>query len=351
MKDYKNNPTARKLFAIFLCMMVALAVVTIRTVFFNGFKMDIISAFIYIFSWRIIWVRVVGDGSDNKDEQKDNKTDTQPQPQNDVQGNVASNDTNVPAPEEVIQENIPPIVKDNIIDAVHLNGGQTHTPVTASSFEDNPTIEIHSNNGAMESNTTTSKQTNASFSKWECSSTNDIPKPIPICDTPSTIAASSIKVSEKSEKEQIQMPTAVTKESNHKIELVTPDNQFNKVLSAILLFWIITGGIRLTVELISNLRAGTYIDGIVIFLFGVVNMVSFILIYKHKLAGVITFFSMMILEIIVNYMIGAIHMETIWFSALARIALLSLVLLIRENGKSAWTVLFEEYKKGHSNKQ
>lgn len=135
----------------------------------------------------------------------------------------------------------------------------------------------------------------------------------------------------------------------HTSAVCSPDtesnsNQYNKVLKVIMVLMMVSSGLNMLSELISNLIWENYILGITIFLLEAVNMVAFVMIYKHNLVGVFIFFSMMILDIIVNYMLCVSDMETIWISTISRAIIISSILLISKNGKSAWSVLISEYK-------
>lgn len=122
-------------------------------------------------------------------------------------------------------------------------------------------------------------------------------------------------------------------------------DEFSLWVISILSFSLAGSFIHLIVQFSQNLGLDMVDLAIYQLVGGLINCLSFLIIlYKKNIWGVWLFFAMMILQIPVNVvMIGYID-ESVIDSALIRVALLSIILLIRKDGISAWSILLASNK-------
>lgn len=116
---------------------------------------------------------------------------------------------------------------------------------------------------------------------------------------------------------------------------------YHIVVEAFLLISIIGGVFQLVTQLMTNIMWENYRLAAFQFIGGLVNAISFLLIYYGKKEGIFIYICMMILQIPINIAIGSENITPIIMSALSRVVLLSLVFCIKKDGKSAWATLFQ----------
>lgn len=128
--------------------------------------------------------------------------------------------------------------------------------------------------------------------------------------------------------------------------------EFSLWVICILAIYLTTGFIHLIVQFIQNLGLDMVDLAIYQLVGGLINCLSFLIIlYKKNIWGVWLFFAMMILQIPINVVRDGYIDESVIDSALIRVALLSIVLLIRKDGISAWSILLASNKSEYSANQ
>lgn len=121
--------------------------------------------------------------------------------------------------------------------------------------------------------------------------------------------------------------------------------EFSLWVICILAIYLTTGFIHLIVQFIQNLGLDMVDLAIYQLVGGLINCLSFLIIlYKKNIWGVWLFFAMMILQIPINVVRDGYIDESVIDSALIRVALLSIILLIRKDGISAWSILLASNK-------
>lgn len=126
------------------------------------------------------------------------------------------------------------------------------------------------------------------------------------------------------------------------------DNQQNKyyycgVCDLILCLWMISGILSGLLQLVLNLQQDVSITICLIqFIGAAINLYAFILIYRENKLGFYIYVTMMLYQIPINLLLGRPDLGFIVVSALVRIIMLSLVLLIpNQYGIRGWTVLWK----------
>lgn len=128
-----------------------------------------------------------------------------------------------------------------------------------------------------------------------------------------------------------------TDKSEPDSDVLTED--YHPVVKGVIIVLMALSCINLFSQVITNMTWGNYSIGAIELVGGLINLFSFILIYKQKLSGVILYVGMMLLQILINLFLNSVDIESVVISCVVRLIIISLILLVRKNGVSGWSIL------------
>lgn len=130
-----------------------------------------------------------------------------------------------------------------------------------------------------------------------------------------------------------------TDNSEPDLNALTED--YHPVVKGVIIVMMALSCINLFSQVMTNMTWGNYSIGAIELVGGLINLFSFILIYNKKISGVILYVGMMLLQILLNIILDSVDIESIIISCVVRIFVLSLILLVRKNGMSGWSLLIK----------
>lgn len=114
---------------------------------------------------------------------------------------------------------------------------------------------------------------------------------------------------------------------------------YHPVVKGVIIVLMALSCINLFSQVITNMIWGNYSIGAIELVGGLINLFSFILIYKRKISGVILYVGMMLLQILINLFLNSVDIESVVISCVVRLIIIGLILLVRKNGVSGWSIL------------
>ena len=123
------------------------------------------------------------------------------------------------------------------------------------------------------------------------------------------------------------------------LDLLKKMSPFHWTLQLYLCTAMIYGFIQNIIMLQGCIQNSIILAGILLFVANMANIVFFFFILRGKGWALLCYFSLMLLQIPIVYLFGYNAMDSVITKAITSLAIISLMLLIRKKGVSAWSVL------------
>lgn len=118
---------------------------------------------------------------------------------------------------------------------------------------------------------------------------------------------------------------------------------YHLVLKVLLIIFMVVGIVVMVYQAINDFTWENYTVGWIRLIGGLVGLGGFILLYLKKLSGYIIIVSILLFGIVYSAIMHDSNLGMVIFAALFRLVAISLFLLIRKDGISAWSILLNKH--------
>lgn len=127
------------------------------------------------------------------------------------------------------------------------------------------------------------------------------------------------------------------------IEVTSIKPDFHIVLKVLLLIFMVMGGIVMIYQAINDFTWENYTVGWVRLISSLIGLAGFILLYLKRLSGFIIIVSVLLFSVVYSAIMHDSSLEMVIIAAVLRLVAISLILLIRKDGISAWSILLHKH--------
>ena len=123
----------------------------------------------------------------------------------------------------------------------------------------------------------------------------------------------------------------------------SPKSDYHIVVKVLLIILMVAGIVVMIYQAANDFTWENYTVGWIRLIGSLIGLFGFILLYLRKLSGFIIIVSVLLFSVIYSAIMHDSSIGMIIFAAVFRIVAISLILLIRKNGISAWSILLHKH--------